>query len=312
MKVNLIEYTNILTKNNIIDETNGIVRNVKIVGLESRNGRIYPEDTLKKAVNLYENSKVNLNHSDENNTCSRKYQDRFGAIKNIRYKPNDGLYADFYFNPKHVLAEQFLWDAKNRPENLGMSHNVEAIVSKRDNKQIVDEILSVKSVDIVADPATTNGLFESVNLNEVNRDNMVVISHMPDVTEKVCKSHMCENNQLQENNSDIFCAENTKKQEWNLQLENLRNDIISLILEHVLESADTHMFSFPVYTKEFVKSLLTIQDITIIKSLLQERYEYCQNFNENINSQNSDEIQSRPSDINSYENDKSFIESILK
>src|SRR5690606_5116866 len=45
----------------------------------------------------------------------------------------------------------------------GFSHNVEAKTTKRGQSLIVEDILRVHSVDLVADPATTRGLFESKN-----------------------------------------------------------------------------------------------------------------------------------------------------
>ena len=47
------------------------------------------------------------------------------------------------------------------PENVGFSHNVEAKTSRRADRVVVEAITRVQSVDLVADPATTRGLFES-------------------------------------------------------------------------------------------------------------------------------------------------------
>jgi hypothetical protein len=100
---------------------------------------------------------------------ARKYQDRVGSIKNVTLQEN-GLYGDFHFNPKHPLAEQMLWDAEKAPENFGFSHNVEAVVRLENGAQIVDKIVRVRSVDLVADPATTSGLFESQTLTDAISD----------------------------------------------------------------------------------------------------------------------------------------------
>lgn len=162
----LCEYFAAGTLRDKIDRGAGIIRNVKIIGLTSRNNRYYPESTLRAAAPLYENAKVNLNHPDGSPRDVRKYQDRFGLIKNVHLAPGDGLFGDFHFNPKHALAEQFLWDAENSPENVGFSHNVEAVVTLKDGQQTVEKIEAVRSVDLVADPATTCGLFEQINTNE--------------------------------------------------------------------------------------------------------------------------------------------------
>ena len=144
-----------------IDREAGVIFGVKIIGCESRNGRHYPNDTLRHAIPLYENSKVNLDHPDGDPRKSRSYHARFGVIRNVHLRENEGLYADFWFNPKHSIAEQLLWDAEHAPDNVGFSHNVEAVVKRDTTTALVERIVSVRSVDLVADPASTQGLFES-------------------------------------------------------------------------------------------------------------------------------------------------------
>lgn len=146
-----------------IDREQGILHGVKILGLASRNRRDYPAKTLAGALPLYERAKVNLDHPAGRPLEARRYRDRFGVIRNVALREEEGLFADFHFNPRHPLAEQLLWDAEHAPENVGFSHHVEAVVENRDGKQVVREILAVRSVDLVADPATTRGLFESLD-----------------------------------------------------------------------------------------------------------------------------------------------------
>lgn len=143
-----------------VDRQHGVIRGVKILGPESRNGRSYPAETLAAAAALYEEAKVNVNHPKGDPRWPRDYQDRIGVIRNVVARP-DGLFADFCFNPKHALAEQLLWDAEHAPQNVGFSHNVEAQTVRRGDRTVVEAILKVQSVDLVADPATTQGLFEA-------------------------------------------------------------------------------------------------------------------------------------------------------
>ena len=159
--ITLREYVNSPQPHGRIDRRRGVINGVKILGLTSRNNRRYPLETLTEAIPLYQNAKVNLNHPDGNPTEPRRYQDRFGLVRNVRIVENEGLFADFHFNPKHLYAEQLLWDAENTPENVGFSHNIEAEVVQENDMMIVQKILAVRSVDLVADPATTQGLFES-------------------------------------------------------------------------------------------------------------------------------------------------------
>ena len=166
----LQEITNTPRRNVRIDRDDGVLFGVKIIGCISRNGRRYPNETLREAIHLYENSKVNLDHPEGDPRKPRSYQDRFGVIRNVKLRENDGLYADFRFNPKHPVAEQLLWDAQHAPENVGFSHNVEAIVRRDDEKTVVERIVAVRSVDLVADPATTAGLFEQTRLEQEQRE----------------------------------------------------------------------------------------------------------------------------------------------
>jgi hypothetical protein len=140
-----------------VDRALGVIHGVKIVGLESLNKRSYTPGALSRAMPLYEGAKVNIDHRDEGQRVS--YAQRIGAIKNVAQR-EDGLYADFHFNPKHQLAEQLCWDAENAPQNVGFSHDANARTTRRDGKVIVEEIVKVHSVDLVANPATTHGLFE--------------------------------------------------------------------------------------------------------------------------------------------------------
>jgi hypothetical protein len=144
-----------------VDAQAGVIRGVKLLGLESRNGRSYLPETLAQAARLYEDAKVNVNHPKGNPNGPRDYQDRIGTIRGVTMRREEGLFGDFHFNPKHALAEQLVWDAEHAPENVGFSHNVEARTSRRGERVVVEAILRVQSVDLVADPATTRGLFES-------------------------------------------------------------------------------------------------------------------------------------------------------
>ena len=144
-----------------VDRPSGVIRGVKVLGFESRNGRTYLPEALAQAVRLYEDAKVNVNHPKGNPAGPRDYQDRIGAIRNVAVRPGEGLFADLHFNPKHALAEQLAWDAEHAPENVGFSHNVEARTARRGDRVVVEAITRVQSVDLVADPATTRGLFES-------------------------------------------------------------------------------------------------------------------------------------------------------
>lgn len=143
-----------------VESGRGVLRGVKLLGLRSRNGRRYEEPALKQAVGLYEGAKVNVNHPERDPLAPRDYRDRLGVVRNVRVTPGEGLFGDLHYNPSHPLAEQLAWDAEHAPENVGLSHNVLARTRRDASVVVVEAITRVRSVDLVADPATTNGLFE--------------------------------------------------------------------------------------------------------------------------------------------------------
>ncbi|NLE39818.1 MAG: hypothetical protein GX621_17500, partial [Pirellulaceae bacterium] len=145
-----------------VDRHAGVLRGVKVLGPRSRNGRTYLDEAMRQAVSLYEGAKVNVNHPKADPLAARDYRDRIGNLRNVVVRVGEGLFADFHFNPKHALAEQLIWDAQHAPENVGFSHNVLARTARRGDQTVVEAITQVQSVDLVADPATTQGLFESV------------------------------------------------------------------------------------------------------------------------------------------------------
>ncbi len=184
-----------------VDHTTSVLQGVKLLGLSSKNGRLYNESALRKAMHLYEGAKVNVNHPEGDPRAPRDYRDRLGVIRQVRMVAGEGLYGSLQFNPKHPLAEQLAWDAENAPENVGLSHNVLARTRRDGNAVVVESIDKVHSVDLVADPATTKGLFEEAspvghNLEKgcyrVEWDRLTLSQielHRPDLLVEIAEEH---------------------------------------------------------------------------------------------------------------------------
>lgn len=144
-----------------VDRDKSVIHGVKVLGLNSKNGRTYASEAVAQAASLYEGKAVNVDHPPRGKgNEARSYASRIGHLEGIQVKP-DGLYGDLHFNPKHQLAEQLAYDAEHAPHRVGLSHNVEGKTSAKNGKLVVEAITSVASVDIVADPATTNSLYEA-------------------------------------------------------------------------------------------------------------------------------------------------------
>lgn len=141
-----------------IDKEKGIVYGVKLVGTKSKNGLTYRTDALRDGTGLYEGMRVNLNHA--RGPGDRAVQDRFGRIRSISLAEDGGLKGNLFYNPHHAYAKTFEWFVEHDPEAIGMSHHARGNV--RHGSAVVESLTKVFSVDLVADPATTKGLHESV------------------------------------------------------------------------------------------------------------------------------------------------------
>lgn len=142
------------------DADSNIFRNLKLLGFKSANNRVYTAECIQKAVNLYENRPVYLNHK-----VDRTYEDRIGTIVNPKYCETTGLRGDMLLNPKHSIAQQVQWDIEHNTPGVGFSHTVRA--NCLEGKETIIEITEVKSIDIVCSPATNNSFKESTDVDRL-------------------------------------------------------------------------------------------------------------------------------------------------
>ena len=157
----------LITEDSVVEELEDgggtMVRGMKLLGLESRNGRTYDTHGVRStAAGRLTGARVFLNHPAQA-TDARRYQDQIGSVVSARYRESQGHFGDVRFNPKHPVYEQLMWDIRNNPSGLGMSINASLKVGRqRDSagRIVVEGIHSIRSVDIVTHPATTNGVFE--------------------------------------------------------------------------------------------------------------------------------------------------------
>ena len=87
-----------------VDRPSGVIRGVKILGLESRNGRVYTPQALSASLALYEGAKVNVNHPKGHPQAPRDYQDRIGVIRGVVFREKEGLFGDLHYNPAARLG----------------------------------------------------------------------------------------------------------------------------------------------------------------------------------------------------------------
>lgn len=146
-----------------IDTDAGVIYGVKVLGPKSRNGRIYEDAAIRRAVPMYEGVTVNLNHqrieSGSRSVPDRQIQDRWGVLRNARYA-DGSVFADLHYLKNHPMTPQLIEAAERFPDTFGLSHDAAGDEQVVDGERRVIELFEIRSVDVVAEPATNNGLFE--------------------------------------------------------------------------------------------------------------------------------------------------------
>lgn len=144
-----------------VDREAGVIRGVKILGRTSRNHRVYTDAALNQAAYLYEGLAVNLDHPAPSQAgAGRAVAEGFGWLTSVGVR-EAGVFGDLHYLRSHPQAEMIAEAAERNPRRFGLSHNALGQVRQRDGQCIVEAIDKVHSVDIVQNPATSSGLFES-------------------------------------------------------------------------------------------------------------------------------------------------------
>ncbi len=144
-----------------VDRENKVIRGVRVIGRESKNGRTYSDNSLRQLAEMYEGIDVNIDHpSRDNPDVERSLADGFGILKNNTLG-SDGVYADLHYLESHVQAPAILERAERFSGSFGLSHNAEGQLVQEGDEWVVESIDVVHSVDLVNKPATNKGLFES-------------------------------------------------------------------------------------------------------------------------------------------------------
>lgn len=159
-----------------IDTEAGIIRGVKVLGRSSKNGREYSDNALAQAAKLYEGCPVNLSHNrDQAQEAERAFHEGIGWLKGPVIR-EDGVYADLHYIKAHSQAAVLVESAQRNPKRFGLSQNAQGGMKRVGNKNIVESIDRLFSVDIVQRPATTAGLFESEDPDKTSEEKTVKIA----------------------------------------------------------------------------------------------------------------------------------------
>lgn len=220
------------------------VKSVKILGIYSRNGRVYPLNVMRDALSKYEGVVVNLDHKPNE---PRSVMDRFGKLENCRMG-EDGIYGDLVYNPEHPYAKAFEYFVNNQPTAIGLSHAAIARTKMdRIGNETVEEITDLESVDLVAVPATNRNLFESYNL--------IMESMMSKDEKKVDKKEEAEVSLPLKRKYVPEEEKDDKKEEAMADKKNLPHVSEKSYKEAIEEMADKEYESYEAYCKDMKEAV---------------------------------------------------------
>lgn len=153
-----------------VDRGDNLVRNVRLLGRSSRNGRTYTESAVEDGVSQYPGKPIFLDHPTARELRERKgnrsVSDLAGKIQSAR-KTQDGVRGDIQVLEGNDAGQFLFAVAEQMPDIVGMSHRASGKVNRQDEgPDVVESIEDVKAVELVTDPATTEGLFESVEMSD--------------------------------------------------------------------------------------------------------------------------------------------------
>lgn len=144
-----------------IDKDQSVIKGVKILTPKSRNGYKYSPEAIREAIPLYEGVRVSIDHpSRETAARPRSVRDTWGTVKNVTVDHMNEMWGDLHYLTHHPMTVQLLEMAEKMPEHFGLSHNADGKPEFRGNEEVITKIMKVRSVDLVCNPATTRGLFE--------------------------------------------------------------------------------------------------------------------------------------------------------
>jgi hypothetical protein len=175
MKNEKITYEMDFTESKFIrDEEKGVfeVRNVSLLGQVSKNGYSYATDAMREAVPLYEGVQAFINHPSKADVAEgrRDVRDLAGKFESVRFEEASKRVKGDFVGLPNENGKLFVDIAENMPKIAGTSQNASGRFAIHEGKKVVESITKVFSVDLVANPATNDGIFENENFEHKEHD----------------------------------------------------------------------------------------------------------------------------------------------
>lgn len=147
-----------------IDQDERVLRGTTLITAESQNGpkgrRRYSDKALRQISAMAEGMPAYANHNPPDKAFApRPVEQLIGRHRNVRFEENrKRVVSDL-----HILEHQAPWVfslARDMADVVGNSVVSRGLVRMDGDVEVVEEIVAIRSGDLVSDPGATKGLFE--------------------------------------------------------------------------------------------------------------------------------------------------------
>lgn len=148
-----------------VDRTVGLIRNVSLLGRVSKNNRTYSSNAMQEAAKLHKGAGVYLDHpthrEEREREGVRSVRDLAGHVVSARVV-GDRVRGDVKVISGTPNGEFLIAIAEQAPTSAGFSHRASGTSRHDDGQEVVEHVSAVAGLDLVTEPATVAGLFESI------------------------------------------------------------------------------------------------------------------------------------------------------
>lgn len=272
-----------------LDETSGVIKNIALCGLESKNGygfKLGAWGSESQTKSLYEGKPVFIDHvppEKRNRPHERSLRDMAATVVNVRQeggKPRSDLKL---INNESGRLLKSLYES--RPPNVGMSH-VAAYTYSQDHKT-VESVNDVVSVDVVAFPATTNTFQENTQGNHMADPTIELLTkQLADLrTESDAKFSKLQDSYTKLEAVNVSLTASAAKFESDLKAANAKvsnyEAQAALVLrresiEAALKASGLNAADKVVVSESFIKTLMDTAEESDRKAMIDDRKAVCE------------------------------------
>ena len=144
-----------------VDEENSRISRVAIMNSVSRNNRVYSDKAMASILKLAEGTKSFLDHGNAF-TGGSSVKDILGRFTRPT-KDGNTIYANLEVLKNSPGRDMIFEIATSFPEMAGFSINARgkfADATDPQGREVVEDVVALRSVDFVGNPATVNGVWE--------------------------------------------------------------------------------------------------------------------------------------------------------